>query len=115
MMFNTGDLHLLEAPHAVQNVELLPAFGEVDLPVDEVRVPQVDEGQVLQNETPGRTTSRGQGVTLGPERTSAGAGAFIHLQVGDARGLHLSQSSSVRSERRGAVNQRAIFLQSLRT
>lgn len=48
------DLHLLEAPHAVQDVELLPAFGEVDLPVNEVRVPKVDEGQVLQNETPGR-------------------------------------------------------------
>lgn len=41
------DLHLLEAPHAVQDVELLPAFGEVHLPVDEVRVPQVDERQVL--------------------------------------------------------------------
>lgn len=51
------DLHLLEAPHAVQDVELLPAFGEVDLPVDEVRVPKVDEGQVLENETPGRGRS----------------------------------------------------------
>lgn len=47
------DLHLLEAPHAVQDVELLPAFGEIDLSVDEVGVPQVDEGQVLQNETAG--------------------------------------------------------------
>lgn len=44
-------LHLLEAPHAVQNVELLPAFGEVDLPIDEVRVPQVHKRQVLENET----------------------------------------------------------------
>lgn len=51
------DLHLLEAPHAVQDVELLPAFGKVDLPVDEVRVPKVDEGQVLENETPGRRRS----------------------------------------------------------
>ncbi len=48
---------MLEASHAVQDVELLPAFGEVDLPVNEVRVPQVDEGQVLENETPGRTKS----------------------------------------------------------
>ena len=52
------DLHLLEAPHAVQYVELLPAFGEIDLPVDEVRVPQVDKGQVLEYETPGRWTCR---------------------------------------------------------
>lgn len=48
------NLHLLEAPHAVQYVELLPAFGEVDLPVDEVGVPQVDKGQVLENQTTGR-------------------------------------------------------------
>lgn len=47
------NLHLLEAPHAVQNVELLPAFREIDLPVDEVGVPQVNKGQVLENETPG--------------------------------------------------------------
>lgn len=52
------DLHLLEAPHAVQDVELLPAFGEVDLPINEVRVPQVDEGQVLENETPERGRSQ---------------------------------------------------------
>lgn len=44
-------MHLLEAPHAVQNVELLPAFGKIDFPVDEVRVPKVDKGQVLENET----------------------------------------------------------------
>lgn len=48
---------LLEAPHAVQDVELLPAFGEVHLPVDVVWVPQVDEGEVLQDEPPGRQTS----------------------------------------------------------
>lgn len=48
------DLHLLEAPHAVQDIELLPAFGEVDLPVNEVWVPKVDKGQVLENETPGK-------------------------------------------------------------
>lgn len=52
------DLHLLEAPHTVQNVELLPAFGEIDLPVDQVRVPQVDEGQVLENETPVEKSGR---------------------------------------------------------
>lgn len=45
-------LRLLEAPHAVQDVELLPAFGEVDLPIDEVRVSQVHKSQVLENETP---------------------------------------------------------------
>lgn len=45
---------MLEAPHAVQNVELLPAFREIDLPVDEVGVPQVDEGQVLEDETPAK-------------------------------------------------------------
>jgi len=56
---------LLEAPHAVQNVELLPAFGEVDLPVDEVGVPQVDEGQVLQNETAGRTRESCHAAALG--------------------------------------------------
>lgn len=48
---------LLEAPHAVQDVELLPAFGEVHLPVNIVWVPQVDEGEVLQDEPPGRQTS----------------------------------------------------------
>lgn len=37
-----------------------------------------------------------------------------HLQVRDAWRLHFSQSSSVCSEGGGAVNQRAIFLQSLR-
>lgn len=47
--FHQANLHLLEAPHTVQNVELLPAFGEIDLPVYEVRVPQVDKGQVLKN------------------------------------------------------------------
>lgn len=52
------DLHLLEAPHTVQNVELLPTFGEIDLPVDQVRVPQVDEGQVLEDETPVEKSGR---------------------------------------------------------
>lgn len=52
------DLHLLEAPHTVQNVELLPAFGEIDLPVNQVRVPQVDEGQVLEDETPVEKSGR---------------------------------------------------------
>lgn len=46
------NLHLLEAPHAVENVELLPALGEIDLSVYVVGVPQVNERQVLENETP---------------------------------------------------------------
>lgn len=54
-------IHLLEAPHAVQDVELLPALGEVDLPVDEVRVPQVDEGQVLQDQTTGKGEKKRNG------------------------------------------------------
>ena len=43
----------LEAPHAVQDVELLPALGKVDASVRQrVLVPNVDEGQVLENEAP---------------------------------------------------------------
>lgn len=53
-----ADVHLLEAPHAVQDVELLPAFGEVDFAVNQVWVAQVDEGQVLKDETPGRDRER---------------------------------------------------------
>lgn len=53
-------LHLLEAPHAVQNVKLLPAFGEVYFPVNEVRVPQVDKSQVLEDETPERERRTGK-------------------------------------------------------
>ena len=45
-------IHLLEAPHAVQDVELLPTLGEVDLPVDLIRVAQMDKGQVLEDKTP---------------------------------------------------------------
>lgn len=48
-----GYAHLLEATHAVQDVELLPPLGEVDFAVDEVGVAQVNEGQVLQDQTPG--------------------------------------------------------------
>lgn len=44
-------LHLLETAHAVQDVELLPPLGEVDLPVYVVWVSQVDERQVLQDQT----------------------------------------------------------------
>lgn len=50
---------LLEAPHAVQDVELLPPFGKVHLAVYVVRVPQVNEGQVLQDEPPGGTERPG--------------------------------------------------------
>lgn len=49
-----ADVHLLEAPHAVQDVELLPAFREVDFAVNQVWVAKVYKGQVLKNETPGR-------------------------------------------------------------
>lgn len=45
---------MLEAPHAVQDVELLPAFGEIDFAVNQVWVAEMDKGQVLKNETPGR-------------------------------------------------------------
>ena len=46
----------LEATHAVQDVELLPALGKVDAPVRQhVLVPNVDEGQVLENEAPEQT------------------------------------------------------------
>lgn len=48
-----ADSRLLEAPHTVQDVELLPPFGEVHFAIDVVRVPQVDKGQVLQDQTPG--------------------------------------------------------------
>lgn len=44
-------VHLLETAHAVQDVELLPPLGEVDLPVYVVWVSQVDERQVLQDQT----------------------------------------------------------------
>lgn len=43
-------LRLLEAPHAVQDIELLPTLGKVHFAVNVIRVPQVDEGQVLQDE-----------------------------------------------------------------
>lgn len=108
-------LHLLEAPHAVQNVELLPAFGEVDLPVNVVWVPEVDKGQVLQNKTPARQDKRGRGqAAAAVKNKNRPAGVSVDSQVRDARRLHLSQSGSVRSEGGGAVNQRAVFFQSLR-
>lgn len=43
-------LHLLEAPHAVQDVKLLPALGKVHFAVDVIRVSQMNKGQVLQNQ-----------------------------------------------------------------
>ena len=66
--FQTLYSHLLEAPHAVQYVELLPAFGEVHLAVDEVRVAQVDEGQVLENESPGRLEGTERSCEVRPYR-----------------------------------------------
>lgn len=48
---------LLEAAHAVQDVELLPPFGEIHFAVNIVWVPQVHEGEVLQDEPPGRMES----------------------------------------------------------
>lgn len=54
--------HLLEAPHAVQDVELLPALGEVHFAVNVIRVPQVDKGQVLQDQaSAGEKGAAGQG------------------------------------------------------
>lgn len=50
---------LLEAPHAVQNVELLPPFGKIHLPVNIVWVAQVNKGEVLQDKPPGRTERPG--------------------------------------------------------
>lgn len=47
-------LHLLEAPHAVQDVKLLPALGKVHFAVNVIRVSQMDKGQVLQNQASGR-------------------------------------------------------------
>lgn len=105
-----GLLHLLEAPHAVQNVELLPAFGEVDLPINVVWVPEVNKGQILQNKTPARQKSV---VKLWQPKNKP-VHVFMDSQVRDAWRLHFSQSSSVRSEGGGTVNQRAIFFQSLR-
>lgn len=52
---------LLEAAHAVQDVELLPPFGKIHFAVNIIRVPQVHEGEVLQDEPPGRM---GSPVTL---------------------------------------------------
>lgn len=43
---------LLEAPHAVQNVELLPPFGKIHFPINVVWVSQVDKGEVLKDEPP---------------------------------------------------------------
>lgn len=48
---------LLEAAHAVQDVELLPPFGKIHFAVNIIRVPQVHEGEVLQDEPPGRMES----------------------------------------------------------
>ena len=43
-----------EPPHAVQNIELLPVFREVDVPIWQlVLITNVDEGQILENKTSG--------------------------------------------------------------
>jgi len=56
-------LHLLEAPHAVQDVKLLPALGKVHFAVNVIRVSQVNKGQVLQNQaSEGEKGAAGQGV-----------------------------------------------------
>ena len=61
---------LLEASHAVQDVELLPPFGKVHLPVDIVWVSQVNKGEVLQDKPPGRRErpSHCPGWQSGPAR-----------------------------------------------
>lgn len=52
----TGNWHLLVAPQSVQDVKLLPPFREVDVWTlwchHHVRIPQVDKGQVLKDQTP---------------------------------------------------------------
>lgn len=56
-------LHLLEAPHAVQDVKLLPALGEVDFAVNVIWVSQMNKGQVLQNQASEREKgAAGQGL-----------------------------------------------------
>lgn len=47
----TSHSHLLEAPHAVKDVELLPALGEIHFPVNQVWISQMYEGQVLQDQS----------------------------------------------------------------
>lgn len=56
-------LHLLEAPHAVQDVKLLPALREVDFAVNVIWVSQMNKGQVLQNQASEREKgAAGQGL-----------------------------------------------------
>lgn len=56
-------LHLLEAPHAVQDVKLLPALGEVYFAVNVIWVSQMNKGQVLQNQASEREKgAAGQGL-----------------------------------------------------
>lgn len=107
------DLHLLEAPHAVQYVELLPAFGEIDLSVNKVWVSQMDKGQVLQDKTPGTQTNCITLCILARNMHKLINNCRVHSQIRNTRRLHFSQSSSVCSEWGGAVDQCAIFLQSL--
>lgn len=63
---------LLEAPHILQDVELLPAFAEVDAAVGQrVRIADVHESQVLQDEADVRNARRlrfGQGLPVGSKR-----------------------------------------------
>ena len=48
------DLPSSEAPHAVEDVELLPVFVEVDVSVGQlILVADVDKSQVLENQAPG--------------------------------------------------------------
>lgn len=50
--------HLLEASHAVQNVELLPALGEIHFTVNKIWVSEVNKRQVLKDQTPVRKKKR---------------------------------------------------------
>lgn len=62
-------LHLLEAPHAVQDVKLLPALGKVHFAVNVIRVSQMNKGQVLQNEASEKEKgAAGQGVNKQVQR-----------------------------------------------
>ena len=50
------DSRFVKPPHVVQDVELLPPLGEVNVAIREgVRVTNMDEGQVLQHYTATQT------------------------------------------------------------
>lgn len=42
-------LLLLETAQVVQDIELLPSFGEIDFAVNQIWIPNLNEGQVLEH------------------------------------------------------------------